>query len=640
LAAVSGETPNLAARLQGVAEPGQIVVGSATRELIGTAFKLEYLGQQELKGFSEAISAWRVLNESAAESRFEAARSGTLGRLIGREHELGLLKERWELAKGGEGQVVLLSGEAGFGKSRIVQAVQELITQDQYNFLRYQCSPYHVNSAFHPLIQRLESAAGYTPEDTGETKLDKLEALLALSYDDLEATAPLFAALLSLPGEDRYGPLDLSPSQRRDRTFAALVEYVLGLSHRRLVFFVIEDVQWIDPTTQDFIGEVVKRVADRAVYMLITHRPDFPAPWRGHRHLTSLALNRLSREQAGKIVEAVGEGRLTGPIVDRIVARADGVPLFVEELTKSVLEAGEISGSPIAVDTVPATLQASLTARLDRLGEAKKIAQTGAAIGREFSHGLMAAVSGERETNLSSALDRLVEAELVLRAGNPGSVVYTYKHALIQEVAYGGMLKDRRSKLHERIADVLETMFPAFVEAEPEVVARHYSMAGIIGPAIAHWRRAGELSVEASANIEAVSHFEAALEMVDSLPESTESTERDQLELELRIALGGPLLMIRGHGAPEVGGTYSRARGLCQKIGDVPQIVPALFGMWRFYIGRGDCTITRDLGRQLLDLGKSGDDPSAIVLGHYGFGLRAVLLRRSKGSPGATRGRR
>ncbi len=616
--AVTGETPNLAARLQGVAEPSQVVIGLTTRGLIGTTFELKDLGLLKLKGFSQDIAAWSVIGEGAAESRFEAAHTDMLTRLVGREHELALLRERWELAKGGEGQAVLLSGEAGIGKSRIVRAIRELVGHDRHFRLRYQCSPYHANSAFYPIIQRLERAAGITAEDANEIKIDKLEALLKPSAVDLKSIAPLFAALLSLPAEDRYGTLDLTPGQRRDHTFAALVGQVLALSCQRPVLFVIEDVHWIDPTTQDFVGEVIAQIADATVFVLVTHRPEYVPPWTGYPHLTSLALNRLSREQAAKIVQAVGGAKMTSALVDKIVARADGVPLFVEELTKSVLQAGETTGSPIAFDAIPATLQASLTARLDRLDEAKKIAQIGAAIGREYSHELIAAVSREIESNLRSALDRLVEAELVFRTVTTQSAVYTFKHALIQEAAYESMLKSKRSQLHMEIAEILETMFPTTVETEPEVLARHYSMAKMAEPAIAYWRRAGELSADASANIEAVSHFENALELLESLPESK---DRDQLELEVRVALGGPLLMTRGHGAPEVGSTYTRARELCQKIGDSPQIVPALFGMWRFYIGRGDCTITRDLGRQLLDLGKSADDMPAVVLGHYGLGF-------------------
>lgn len=616
--AVIGETPNLAARLQGEADPGQMVIEAVTRNLIGAAFELEDLGERSLKGFSRPATVWRVSGEGAVGSRFEVAHAGSLTRLVGRENEVALLRERWDLAKEGEGQVVLLSGEAGIGKSRIVSAARELAGNEPHFRLRYQCSPFHINSAFYPITQRLERAARFEQEDSTATKLDKLETLLRPSASDLPATAQLFAALLSLPAEDRYGALELTPDQRRDFTFAALVEQIIALSRQRPVLFIMEDVHWIDPTTQNFVGEVMTQVADANVLMLVTHRPEFSPPWSGHSHLTSLALNRLSREQARKIVAAVGGADLPDTLVKNIVARADGIPLFVEELTKSVLEAGESEGGPVSVEAIPATLQASLTARLDRLDDAKSIAQIGAAIGREYSYDLIAAVSQESATHLEEALNRLIEAELVFRTATMRNIIYTFKHTLIQEVAYESMLKSRRSELHLQIAETLEATFPSIVETEPEVLARHYSMAGKVEPAIVYWRRAGELSTEASANLEAVSHFEKALELLVSLPASR---SRDQQELELRIALGGPLLMTRGHGAPEVGNTYSRARELCQELSDSPQIVPALLGMWRYYIGRGNCTVTPDLGRQILELGRKSDDDPTTVLGHYGLGF-------------------
>ena len=428
---------------------------------------------------------------------------------------------------------------------------------------------------------------------------------------------PLFAALLSLNGEARYGPSDLSPEQRRDRTFAALVGQVLALARHQPVLFVLEDAHWIDPTTLDYVGEVIARAADAAVFVLATHRPDFEASWQGHPHLTSLALNRLSRAQTAEIVETVGKGRLAGAVVEHIVARADGVPLFAEELTKSVMEAGGGSNDPVAFEAIPPTLQASLTARLDRLDGAKRIAQIAAAIGREFSHDLIRAVSGEAEEALTIALDRLVDAEMVFRIATPRGSVYSFKHALIQEVAHEGMLKAARAELHARIADVLKTEFPTTADAEPEVLARHYALAGMVEPAIESWRRAGALSVAASANVEAVNQFDTALALVETLPDGL---ARDRLELELRVASGGPLLMTKGHGAPDVGQTYARARELCERIGDTPEIVPVLFGLWRYYVGRGDCHVTRDLGRQILDIGEVSGDQAAVVLGRYGLG--------------------
>ena len=615
--AVTGETPNLAARLQGEANAGQVVISESTCDLVGITFELADLGPRTLKGYDVPVPAWRVVGESRVEDWFDATGAGASAQMVGREQELALLRDRWDLAKSGEGQAVLLAGEAGIGKSRIVDAVRTLAAVDQDFHLRYQCSPFHTNSAFHPIIQHLERAAGFGADDDDEAKLDKLEQLISVSEGDTQSVMLLFASLLSLDGEVRYGPTDLSPEQRRDRTFAALVGQVLALARQRPVLFVMEDAHWIDPTTLDYVGEVIAQTADAAVFVLATHRPDFDAPWQGHPHLTSLTLNRLSRAQTAEIVETVGKGRLAGAVVDHIVARADGVPLFVEELTKSVMEAGGRSNDPVALEAIPPTLQASLTARLDRLGEAKRIAQIAAAIGREFSHDLIRAVSGEDEDALTIALDRLVEAEMVFRIATPRGSVYSFKHALIQEVAHEGMLKASRADLHARIADILKTEFPTTADAEPEVLARHYALAGMVEPAIESWRRAGALSVAASANVEAVNQFDNALALVETLPDGL---ARDRLELELRVASGGPLLMTKGHAAPDVGQAYARARELCEKVGDTTEIVPVLFGLWRYYVGRGDCHVTRDLGRQILDIGESAGDRAAVVLGRYGLG--------------------
>ena len=611
--AVTGETPNLAARLQGEAEPGQVVISEGTRDLVYTTFELADLSPRALKRSDELVPTWQVVGEG----QFEDTRAGSATRIIGREQELALLQDRWELAKSGAGQAVLLSGEASIGKSRVVDAVRAMAITEPHFRLRYQCSPLHANSAFHPIVQRLERAAKFAADDGDEIKLDKLEKLLAISATDTHSIEPLFAALLSLPGEHRYGPTDLAPVQRRDRTFAALVGQVLALAQHRPVLFIMEDAHWIDPTTRDYVGAVIAQIANAGVFVLVTHRPDFDAPWQDHPHLTSLTLNRLSRTQAAEIVETISEGRLTGAVVDRIVARADGVPLYVEELTKSVREASGLSNDPIALNSIPATLQASLMARLDRLDEAKHIAQIGAAIGREFSGDLLKAVSGDVEERLGSAIDRLVDAEMVFPVATPRGPVYRFKHALIQEVTLGSMLKAYRAELHARIAKTLTAEFSAVADAEPEILARHYSAAGMAKPAIECWRRAGALSVAASANVEAVNYFNNALALVETMPDNV---ARDRLELELRVASGGPLLMTKGHAAPDVGRAYARARELCEKVENAPEIVPALFGLWRYYVGRGDCNVTRDLGRQILDIGEAAGDQASIVLGRYGLG--------------------
>ena len=443
--AVSGETPNLAARLQGIAEPGQIAVGETTRRLIGDAFELEDLGARELKGFPEPVPAWRVVGERAVGSRFEAAHSDRLTTFVGREHEIGLLLNRWEQAKQGEGQVVLLSGEAGIGKSRISQALRERAAKDPHTRLRYQCSPYHDSTALYPFISQLERAAAFASNDTPEAKLDKLEALLSQATDAVDAAAPLFASLLSVAAGDRYPRLEMTPQQQKERTLEALLDQLLGLAAQQPVCLIFEDAHWVDPTSLEVLGQVIGRVQGVRVLVVITYRPEFSPPWRGYSHITSLALNRLGREQCAAIVGYVtGNKALPDEVLSQILAKTDGFPLFVEELTKTVLESGllkdvgdsyELAG-PLSSLAIPSTLQDSLMARLDRLAPVKDVAQLGAAIGREFSYSLLAAVSPLSDADLHNALDQLVESGLVQRRGAGIEATYIFKHALVRDVAY------------------------------------------------------------------------------------------------------------------------------------------------------------------------------------------------------------
>ncbi len=536
--AVTGETPNLAARLQSVAEAGQVVISATTRRLLGTVFELDDLGSHHLKGFSESVLAWGVIGESAAESRFEAAHRDRLTRLVGREHELGLLWERWELAKGGEGQVVLLSGEAGIGKSRMVQNFRSEFDDEPRFNLYYQCSPHHTNSAFYPVIQRLQRAAGFSSEDNGEAKLHKLEKLLRQPAENIDVIAPIFAALLSLPGEDRFGPLDLTPQQLRHRTIEALIDQVLALSRQRPVLFVVEDVHWIDPSTGDFVGEIMSRITDQAVFMLITYRPEYAPLWSDHPHLTAVALNRLGRKQAAEIARLVGSRDLGDSIIERIVARADGVPLYVEELTKSVLESGVPADEPVTEELIPATLQSSLVARFDRLDEAKEIAQVGATIGREFSYDLLAAVLDKTDVELDVALDRLVQSGMVFRRGVPPNVTYTFKHSLVQDAAYTTNLISRRRRLHARILEVLETQIGDHPNETIDLLAHHAYQGQVWDKAFTYLQQAGIRAMDRAAVREAVAQFEHALAAGSHLPETRESLEQAiDLRFDLRNAL-------------------------------------------------------------------------------------------------------
>ncbi len=538
LEAVTGETPNLAARLQGIAKADQVAIGSSTRQLLGTTFELEDLGPHRLKGFSEDVYAWGVVGESAAESRFEAAHGRALTRLVGREHELGLLRERWDLAKGGEGQIVLLSGEAGIGKSRLLQDFAKRVGDEEHVTLRYQCSPHRTTSAFYPVIQRMRRAAGFANDDDNETKLDKLEALLSPNEEDIKAVMPLFAALLSLPAEDRFGPLDLSPQQLRYRTIEALIDQMLALSRRRPVLFVVEDAHWIDPSMADYVSEVMPRIADQSVLMLITYRPEFTPIWSGHPHLSLVALNRLGRRQAAEIAHSVGGRELMDAIIERIIVRADGIPLYVEELTKSVLESYVSKDEAAADAAIPATLQSSLVARLDRLNEVKEIAQVGAIIGREFSYDLLAAVTNKSEAEISAALDRLEESGLVFRRGVAPDATYTFKHSLVQDAAYNTILISRRRRLHALIVKVLEEQSDSQPGEKIYLLAHHAFHAENWEKAFAYSQSAGLRAMDRAAIREAVTLFERALAAGGQLPEARESLERAiDLRYELRNAL-------------------------------------------------------------------------------------------------------
>ena len=541
--AIVGETPNVAARLEGLAEPGSVLISESTHNLIEGLFVCENLGPQSLKGISKPVDVYRVQGETDARSRFEAVASRGLMPMVGREQEMALLLDRWEQAKGGEGQVVLLSGEAGIGKSRIVEMLRDGVGAEDHVRLRYQCSPYHTNSALHPIIDQLERAGGFARDDPIDIRLDKLESLLAQSSTESAEAAPLLAALLSIPTGDRFAPLEMSPELQKERTLAALINQMNGLAERRPVLIIFEDAHWIDPTSQELLDLIVDHAQAIKALVVITYRPVFTAPWGGHPHVTSLTLNRLGRRQSETMVGALTVNKpLPEEVLDQILAKTDGVPLFVEELTKTVLEAGFLKEEedryvltgPLPPLAIPATLHDSLMARLDRLSPIKEVAQTAAAIGREFSHELLSGVSGASDEGLEDALAQLAEAELVFRRGTPPQAIYTFKHALVRDAAYESLLKSKRRELHGRIAQTLEHSFPERAEAEPELLAYHLTEAGLAEPAIVYWRKAGLRAIERSANVEAIAHLTNGLELFLALPDSS---QRPQDELSLQAPL-------------------------------------------------------------------------------------------------------
>lgn len=536
--AVVGETPNLAARLQGLANTGKIVIGAHTRSLLGTAFELEDIGSFELKGFDEPVPAWRVVGDAEVESRFEAAHGRNLTDLIGREHERGLIRSGWAHAVSGEGRVMMLSGEAGIGKSRMVQEFRSELPEKSYYSFHFQCSPHHINSTFHPVVQRLRSGAGFHAEDGAETKLDKMEAYLARRGADVAAIAPVVAALLSLPGEVRYGPLDLSPQQLKNRAIEILIGHMLSQARHHPVLCVVEDAHWADPSTTEMIGEIMSRIADHHVYMLMTYRPDFTPPWPDLNHVSQLKLNRLGRGQAAQIAEAVAGPDLLDALLEQIVVRSDGVPLFVEELTKAVLESVSSERNPTIDEIIPATLQSSLIARLDRLEDAKETAQTAAVIGREFPYDLLNAVVDRNEEQLRADLDRLVISGMVNRQGRPPTAIYSFKHALVQDAAYATILKSDRQRQHAKIVQALEAHTSGNAVERIDTLAHHAFQAALWDKAFTYLQMAGVKAMDRAGLREAVAHFEHALEVATKLPESKETLERIiDLRFELRNAL-------------------------------------------------------------------------------------------------------
>jgi predicted ATPase/class 3 adenylate cyclase len=607
--AVSGETPNLAARLQALAAPGTVVVSESTRRLLQGVFEWEDLGAHRLKGFADPVSVARVAGESSFESRFDAAQAGHLTGFVGREHELALLEERWTRAREGEGQVVLLSGEAGIGKSRITRALLDRAADDPHTRLRYQCSPHHANSAFYPFITQIERAAGFAADDD-DTKLDKLEALLRQGLDDIGDSVPLFAALLTLPTGDRYRPLELAPQPQKQRTQGALLRQLEGLAERQPVLLVFEDLHWADPTTLEVLEQLVDRVLAWPVLAVITYRAEFQPAWTRRSHTTTLSLNRLGRRQGAAIVAELTDGKaMPEEVLDQILEKTDGVPLFVEELTKT--------SGPLPSFAIPNTLHDSLIARLDHLAPVKAIAQTGAVIGREFPHKLLAAVAGPPEDELDEALGQLVESELIFRRGAPPDATYVFKHALVRDAAYGSLLKSQRQELHARIFRVIEEDFPNLAETEPELLAHHATNAGLIAAATDHWLRAGQREAAQSANIEAIGHLRTGLDLLETLPEDD---HRDRLELSYLIALGPALMATAGWDADEVDRSYSRARLLARKTEQPAVLFPAVWGLWLVAHAGGMADRARTLHEEMAELARAEGDETLILQAHHAGG--------------------
>ncbi|QQN63449.1 AAA family ATPase [Bradyrhizobium diazoefficiens] len=608
--AVVGATPNLAARLQAVAAPGTIVIGSQTRHLLAGLFEYEQLGGVEVKGFGAPVDAYRVVRPSSIESRFEAMHAATTP-LVGREQEIALLQRRWEQAKRGDGCVVLMSGESGIGKSRIAQFLLEWTGSGPHTNLRFFCSPLHQDSALYPTITQIERAAGLRRDDSDEERLGKLEALIGYATSDLNAAIPLMADLLAIPMGDRYARLTLTPQKRKEKTLEVLLGQVEGLAARRPVLMVVEDVHWSDPTTRELLNLLVERITALRGLAIITFRPEFVPPWIDIPGVTLITLDRLGRDDVEMMVGMNGGRMLPREICEEIVQRTDGVPLFVEELTKTILESGVFSepgryGNKTTGWGIPTTLRGSLLARLDRLSPTREVAQLGAALGRQFSYELISAVASIPRSKLEDALSQLVSAELILCRGEPPDAEYTFKHALVQEAAYDTLLRSRRQQLHGRIADALETQFPDIVVVQPDLIARHCAEAGLTAKAITYYLKAGQNSMARWAMTEAAAQLRKGLAL---LPQVREASERAEHELSLQIALGQALQATKGYAAPESGEAYARARELCHPSTPPLQLWSVLIGQFVFRFVRAELEQAEQIAYEIRRVAEMQDQP-------------------------------
>lgn len=631
---VFGETPNLAARLQSLAAPNQLIVDSTTKRLVGSEFEFADRGAFSLKGFEASVHVWQVLRIKPSTSRFESYRSGRLGNFIGREHETALLLGRWHEAACGEGQVVLLCGEAGIGKSRMVCSLPDRLAEEGCQTIQFHCSPYHTNTALYPAVTYLRQTAGLRGEDPLSVQRQKLDALAINSGIDDHTTVSLLADLLSIRADDQHSPPNVSSEKRKEMTLEALVQQLQRLAGRRPTLFIVEDAHWLDPTTMDLLTRIIDRIQAMRVLLVITFRPDFKPVWVDYGHVTFLTLSRLPRRHSVELLASMTGGKALPPEVERaILAKTDGIPLYIEELTKNLLESGLLTEeknsfslkAPLLDLSIPDSLQALLMERIDRLGSTKEIVQMGASIGREFSYELLREVVDITEGELKSALHLLTASGLIFQEGDIPAAKYFFKHGLIQDAAYSSLPKKLRRSLHACIARTLESRFAERVKTVPELLAYHYEQAGVINSAVQYWHRAARRDAERSANIEALNHFNSALDLLKSLPQDQ---ERNTLELELLLARGVPLLSVKGYASDEMEHNYRRAKVLSEEhSGSVHQFL-AIRGLWVFHLVRGHLDNARDLAETLLALANHEQLSDLLIDAHHLLGATYFFLGR------------
>jgi class 3 adenylate cyclase/predicted ATPase len=618
---VLGDTPNITARLQGVAEPNTLVIGALTHQLLGGLFAYEPLGTPPLKGVTAPLEVYRVLYESTARTRLEALASTGLTPLVGRASELQLLEQIWGQVVDGRGQVVLVTGEAGIGKSRLVKALTERASTRQAWFTHLQCSPYYQHTAFYPLIDLLERVVlRFERDESPADKQSKLEGLLVETGLPLADTVPLFSTLLSIPLGAEYVSAEVPAEQQKQQTMRAMLTIPFRRAEKQPVMLIVEDLHWIDPSTLEYLTMLVDEIADAPILAVFTCRPDFSSPWTDHPNVTTIEVNRLPSGAAAELTHQVAQGKSLPPqVLDEVVAKTDGVPLFIEELTKMLLESGMLEEradhyaltGPLPPLAIPNTLQDSLTARLDRLAPVKSLAQLGATLGREFSYALLQAVSPWDAAALQQGLDQLVASEFLYEEGTPPQATYRFKHALIQDAAYQSLLKSTRQQHHQRIATTLESEFPETIQTQPELLAHHYTEAGLAAQAILYWQTAGRRALQRSANREAASHAARGLELLSTLPETPELAKH---ELSLQLTLGGASGFVTGPQSVEH--VYARACELARQVGSTLELFPALSGLAHSEMVLGHMHEARALSEEFLELARRQDDPLILAVGH------------------------
>ncbi|MFO1037560.1 MAG: adenylate/guanylate cyclase domain-containing protein [Geminicoccaceae bacterium] len=624
---VVGETPNLAARLQSLAVPGTVVIARSTHRLVADKFDCHDLGAVEMKGFTAPVHGFRVVGPRGVDDR--PAREGATKRppLVNGHRELALLDERWRTAKEGNGQVVLISGEAGIGKSRMVAAFRERLRSENVLTMRYQGSPYYTGTTLYPVVDQFTRAAGFARGDDVRTRVDKLARLLGEADPDVATGLPFILELLSLV-DDRYTvPAAMTPHERRAATFRALLRQLEGLAARAPVCIVLEDAHWLDPTTTEMFGQVIERLVDLPALLVVTFRPDFAPPWRAATHVTTVSMSRLAAAAAEALVGHLMAGRRPpNRLINEILAKTDGVPLFVEELTKAVLETGllrdengEDSGATPQL-AIPSTLQDSLMARLDRLGDMKQVAQVGSALGRSFSYELISFLSPLPATELDEALRQLTDSQLIYTRGTPPNADYVFKHALVQETAYESMLRSRRRSLHRQIAETLVERFPETERSQPEILAHHFALGGEAQQAIDLWTEAGRRAAQRSADAEALNHFESALDLLHTLPAAP---ERDHQALSIRVALLTPVIAIKGYASPETASAVAAARSLSEKGAAPGSFFPIMYGEWTSNMVRGNIATARTQAERFFRLAEAEADSTPLIVGRrmMGFSL-------------------